>query len=298
VLVNRCPLCSSSGRTFRVFSEKHVLSRCERCHFIFSSKAPTAEELAEFYREGYYRSWGLDEPDFLKTVRDMKVRSFKRWLRRIGRGPAGGPILDVGCATGFCMEAAEDLGWTAWGVELSEDGAKAAQARFGSRVIRGTLDNARFQDGFFDAVTMFDVIEHVADPKALLLEVRRILKPGGTIALTTPDVASLSARLMGRAWPNFKECEHLSFFDRKTIRSTLRELGFSSTRVASAVKTVNMRYVGYVSRAYGVSLLSAVGGVAAALPRRIAEVPIPLALGDMLVVGKRSVIGLATSRTP
>lgn len=144
-------------------------------------------------------------------------------------------MLDVGCAMGFLLDLARDQGWTVEGVELSEYACLHAVEELHLPVLHGTLHDAEFDGGKFDAVTLFDVIEHFPNPRKEIREVARVLRPGGIFAVTTPDVGSLVARLLGRNWAEIRRVrEHTYFFSRKTLRKMLEAEGFEVLRIERA----------------------------------------------------------------
>jgi SAM-dependent methyltransferase len=116
-----------------------------------------------------------------------------------------------------------------------------AQAR-GLRVVQGTLDTADLPEAHFDVVTMWDVIEHLTDPRGALERAHRLLRspepsarvsgrgpaegqPGGLVVVHTIDIDSLFARLMGARWPWLMEM-HVYYFSRRTLRAMLERCGF------------------------------------------------------------------------
>ena len=129
--------------------------------------------------------------------------TFRHHLRQVERivGPANGrALLDVGAYIGVFVEVAAAAGWRAQGVEPSAWAAAEAQRR-GLAVHAGTLESAALPPESFDVVTMWDVIEHLADPTTELASARRLLRPGGWLVVHTMDIGSPVARLMGARWP-------------------------------------------------------------------------------------------------
>jgi 2-polyprenyl-3-methyl-5-hydroxy-6-metoxy-1,4-benzoquinol methylase len=108
-------------------------------------------------------------------------------------------VLDVGCGIGLLLSEARRRGLEVHGVELSHWSVWQARAR-GIEVVHGILEEAGFPAGWFDAVFMIDVIEHLAAPVRTLAEVARVLHPGGTLCLVTPDASAAAARLAGARW--------------------------------------------------------------------------------------------------
>ncbi len=94
--------------------------------------------------------------------------------------------------------------------------------------VHGDLFEADFADGRFDAVTMWDVVEHLPDLNHLMLEIRRILRNGGILSVVTPDMGSLGARLLGERWEEMRKMpEHIYFFDRRSLGHLLEAGGFT-----------------------------------------------------------------------
>jgi 2-polyprenyl-3-methyl-5-hydroxy-6-metoxy-1,4-benzoquinol methylase len=236
--------------------------------------------LAQIYGAEYYRQFGCDA-SFEPVYRTMKQVSAEQLLRRIESVVAPGRLLDVGSALGDLLTAAVRRGWAAVGVEPNPfavqrsaeilPGLVVQESRLptlatppgGSRdgcttnraeVFCGTLDElvgtlaACPPNGTlaacpsFDAVTCLEVIEHLRDPQAALRQMHGLLRPGGVLALTTPDAGSLHARLSGRRWVHFHR-DHLWYFDRASLGTLASRAGFEILRCTTAWKTFNLRYI-------------------------------------------------------
>ncbi|KJU85114.1 type 11 methyltransferase [Candidatus Magnetobacterium bavaricum] len=232
-----CPICN--GTRFKTLFNNMV--RCRECNLIFVNPQPTDEQLKMLYTEDYYASWGLaTEHD---SVREIKTATFDTLLKIAERYFSGGRVLDVACATGFFLEVAQRRGFNAYGVELSQYSASIARELFGAdRVFQGCLEDARYEAGSFDAVFMTDLIEHVKDVNALLREVYRILRVGGVLVVVTPDVKSMTFRLMGRHWPHFK-AEHLFYFSPSTLKKLCTNNALEFVTYRPARKALSLRYV-------------------------------------------------------
>lgn len=140
--------------------------------------------------------------------------------------PAGGSILDVGCASGYFLQS---LGrtWERHGLEIFHLAAQRARERGEIKVHESEITAAGFAKESFDVVCSFDVVEHLSDPMSFFREAHRILKPSGWLLLGTGDVRSTGALLSGSRWTYFCIPEHVSFFSRHSLKLGLRKVGFT-----------------------------------------------------------------------
>lgn len=280
-----CYLCGHTApRSFVKFNTG--FHRCKNCGLEFMHPQPEAAEIEALYDKNYYDSWGLDSQDF--STEQMKKATFHVKLDIIERYlPPAGRILDIGCATGFFLDAARQRGWDCFGVELSPYSSDIARKKIGQeRIVTGRLEEAGFNDDFFDAVVMTDLIEHVADVRPFIDEVARILKPGGIVAITTPDPDCLSCRLMGKHWPHYK-LEHLYYYSRKALGLLLEPTGFTRLYASAATKTLTMAYIDLQMRTYPVPLLTALTGIIAKLlPSSLLQKQFRIYSGELFMLAR------------
>lgn len=261
--VAACALCGGARWTPRFREGPHEVRRCDACGLVWVSPRRDEEGLAGLYgSEEYWRSGSPKQCGYGDYRGDAEryLRTFRLRLDRALRdGPRGGRALDVGCAAGFCLAVLAERGFDVWGVELSPVIAREAQARVGAeRIHVGTLQGAPHAPGSFDLITLWDVVEHVPDPRALLRRARGLLAPGGLLVLETQDVQSAFARALGRRWHHYKHAEHLYHFAPATIRRLLADTGFE-------VEALTRRHAGkHVSGAF---VAERSGRVHPALPR-------------------------------
>ena len=232
--ITRCQLCHSERRTEKFRDGTFTVYTCAECGFVYVSPRLQGQALLDVYNEDYWKSdnpkergyadYASESALYLKTYR-KRMKLVSRWL------PEKGRVLDVGCAAGYFLRVAQEHGHDVHGVELSESIAKEAIAALGEdRVFHGFLDDcveARgWEDHSFDLVTIWDVIEHVPEPQALLASIRRMIKPGGKLLLETQNVASRFAAKMGKAWHHYKHDEHIYHFNPETLGKLLDACGF------------------------------------------------------------------------
>jgi 2-polyprenyl-3-methyl-5-hydroxy-6-metoxy-1,4-benzoquinol methylase len=142
-------------------------------------------------------------------------------------------VLDVGCSTGYLAERLQKRGKTVVGLDLDERSAELAR-RFCAEVHVGDVETMElpFEPASFDAILCGDLIEHLRDPLALLERLRPLLRPGGRLVLSTPNIANWAMRL-SLLFGRFRYTEwgildktHTHFFTRKTLRECLEAAGY------------------------------------------------------------------------
>lgn len=252
-----CNLCQGTQATPRFVKFGHQIVRCSGCGLEFLHPRPTAAELAAFYDQGYFTG-NAEKRGYLDYVgeRESFLRSFAQKLDRIERllakrhrnGSSGRQkrILDVGTAAGFCVEAARDRGWDAWGVEVSEYAVEQARSR-GLNVVQGdSLDG--FAGQTFDVITLWDALEHVLDPRALLSQACALLADDGLLVFSTGDVGHPWSRLQGRQHRIYNPPQHLYYFSRKTMTALAEQAGLRVLRVEADEKVTTLHYVLHIAK--------------------------------------------------
>lgn len=283
-----CEVCSTTEFTPLFEKEEHTFVRCRSCALERIDPAPTDDTLAKIYGKHYYDAWGLHGDE--NTVAQLKKATFAYVLGRLPRPAPGDKLLDCGAATGFLLEVAKDLGFDPYGVELSEFGAGEIARKFGAgHSFRGQIEDATFPDaapGSFAAVTMCDYIEHVRKPSEVLDRARTLLRPGGSIALTTPDTTSLTHRVLGKGWSHYK-IEHLYYFGTENLTKLLEGAGFHDVTVHPLWKALSLKYIREQFEVYPHPVLSrAARGLGKVVPNMLQARPLRLLTGEMLVVAR------------
>lgn len=233
----RCNLCGGEDRRPLFRKAGYDLARCGDCGLVYVANPPEAAAIAALYTatESYHA--GLLDPahDDFRRMRRI-ARQHLRMLRRSVPAPAGVRLLDVGCSTGLFLNEARQAGFAVHGAELSGATARFARDHFGLDVHAGDWRDAGYADESFDVITLFDVIEHLADPLAELVALRRLLKPGGLLLQSTPDIDGLFPRLSYLAanrldyWPHPEPPHHLYQFSRRTLAALTEKAGYATVR--------------------------------------------------------------------
>ena len=222
-----CPTCGSDQPAPELEKDHMRIVRCGACDLVYVS--PTFDEA---HYKTVYRS-----TEYQDIVRDLGIKSHEYRVQRFGRERVGimaqhlhavrPRLLDVGCSTGFVVEAARDAGWEAIGLDLNPSAVEYGRSR-GLDVRNVALDDAAFEDAEFDVVSLFDVLEHLHDPVRTLRACTRLLRPGGILFLYVPNYDSASRLVMGRdahfIWPT----HHLNYYTPVTLRDLLQREGMST----------------------------------------------------------------------
>lgn len=267
--------CTSSG-----YGRHHAIVQCRRCGLIYSSPRDDDAAIENSYQQV------VDE--LYLAERQGRVLTFRRNVRPLLALMSDVPrprLLDVGCYAGIFLEIVAAHGWEAQGIEPSEWAAEQARRR-GLDVITGTLSTAGLPARSFDVVTLWDVIEHLTDPKAELQRVNQVLQPGGLVCIHTIDVGGLVPRLMGRHWPWLMEM-HLYYFSRRTLADLLERTGFQVIRQFAQGRYALLDYLLAQGSAISPRLSRLLRGAAARLG--IGQWAIPVNLGDLFTTIARKV---------
>ncbi len=240
-----CNACGSDARQPYCPENGLGLVQCQRCGLVYVSPRPEAQELYALYGETYFHNDESGKVGYTNYIRDEANirRTFTGRLKRLMRHiPKPGRLLDVGCAAGFFLSVAHAHGWQVTGLDVSSFAVEYTRQQFGFDARLGSLTDTPFDPESFDLITLWDVIEHVPDPKAYLAAAARLLPSGGVLALATPDVDSLPARLTGARWVGYKlSDEHIFYFSRTTLTRMLNEAGFDVIEARHVGKFVTLR---------------------------------------------------------
>lgn len=262
----------------------YILMECPKCGLQFLDPIPDEKRLKAIYCD-YYKAWGIDKsPD---KVSGMKAKTFKGYLDAITPAVSSGRLLDIGCATGELLEAAENSGFDVYGIEVSRPGIARCREKFGKdKILEGDLKKGDFPPDFFDVITLFDVIEHISSPAEFLKIVSNILKPSGVLMMVTPDTSSWTRKALGKRWPHYKE-EHIYYYNKSNIAMILSPY-FDLLDIRSAKKTLSIDYVRNIMQAKsGKGFLNNVIGIIAKLAERIKFAHFKVNIGEMIILCKK-----------
>lgn len=225
-----CHICNNQT-SFFLEKDGYKYQKCPVCGLVFVYPQPTEEHLHEdVYSEkaGYQKNRKKDLSATKKSPHMKKILDF------LIQNNTRGKLLDAGCSSGIFLYYAKQRGFETYGVELNELTARIAIAN-GLNVKIGTLEAAQYRDNFFDVIFLGDIIEHVPNPRDLLAECRRILKAGGILVISTPNMDSFWAKATFKLWKWFKipwsvltPPHHLFQFSEDNLKRFLKENEFTA----------------------------------------------------------------------
>lgn len=246
--LHECPLCGWTE--FQVVYEFRWLSylqrgwnlaivQCQRCRLRFTNPRVAKSHALLFYPDSSFEKDRQREPSQISKILGnqlYRVRMMNALFARPGK------LLDIGCANGFFLAVARMSGWDCVGVELSDYAASFARERFKLDVRTGSLEQQKFPSKYFDAITMYDVIEHLYDPLDTVRRCHRLLSTQGRLIVSTMDMGCLYARLAGKRWPYISPEAHLFYFDRHSLTRLMYRANFrvcSLARLDYALRPFN-----------------------------------------------------------
>lgn len=233
----KCNFCGSNdGHNYLKVSDHRLdipgewdLFKCNNCGLIYLWPQPDWDELILHYPEqyhGYLSSKSTILNAFRRYGLKKRIKSILEFKNSIG------VILDIGCASGeFLEEFRNSTGWQVTGLEVVENAIKSAKDK-SIPVITEELLNANLDENTFDVVTLWDVLEHLADPSAVLIECHRILKKEGLLVIKTPDPSGIEASIFKEYWVGYEAPQHLFNFPRKVLVDYLYKIGFRVERIS------------------------------------------------------------------
>ncbi len=250
--------------------------RCRACGLVRSDPIVDSTSLRRLYGESTF--------DYASEVRGLRS-TYGHYLERLMA--VGGPqesLLEVGCGNGFFLEEALDRGYRVIkGVEPSTSAIDAASERVRPHLVQDVMRPNLFAEGQFDAICMFQVLDHLPDPGTVLDACWRALRPGGLLLALNHNVEAVSARLLGERSPII-DIEHTYLYSQVTLARILRAHGFQIVKRGRVLNSISLRYLSHLfplpprPKALLARALDAT---------RIGRIGVRVPLGNLFVIAKR-----------
>jgi SAM-dependent methyltransferase len=228
-----CPICGSTMASFVTAEAGYDIVKCRSCALVYVDPMPTTD-LPRQSRQGLAGPMTATFADDKRRVSSAALAELQR------RYPDHGRLLDIGCGSGVFLDEAHHAGWNAVGLDLSP--AAGSNAVEVACVIGGSANSVPLLRASVQVVTMWNVLEHLHDPRGVLDQIAQVLEPGGTLVLRVPNmnfhqslrttgcVSRGALQILGKRMPPFlggiAPPEHLLGFGPKTLSDLLHRTGF------------------------------------------------------------------------
>lgn len=240
-----CPVCSATSviKSYKLYDDRYgfnglfSLLRCQSCGHQTLEDAPKESALGDLYTEFYPRK--SFNPDNFKPYK--RGNFVQNWL--VGGKSAAcqsvasnSRVLDIGCGYGETLAYMESMGCDVYGVDADRNVEKIAK-RYGFKIHIGIFDGNVYEPDFFDFVTMNQVIEHVPDIHETFSAVSKILKPNGSLIMSTPNANGWGAKLFGKRWINWHAPYHQQFLSKKSIELLAEQYNFKVQKIVTITRS-------------------------------------------------------------
>jgi len=231
---NPCGYCKTRNSTSLyptsdIFGDKWTINSCKECDAQFLAPTPTNEQLARAYDGSYY---GEGEEKFEGLVEKVLDKFRNARARRLAKYLNGsGTVLDIGCGNGrFLQSLGQHGNFKLHGIEMPGGSAERAKRIAEINLKIGVLEATDFQPESMDAITLFHVFEHLTEPMEYLDIISSILKPGGILMMSFPNIDSFQSGFFKGSWLHLDPPRHLFFFSPKAFKKHMADYGFEVIR--------------------------------------------------------------------
>jgi len=278
-----CNICNGTEIHSKYLKHGISIMECKRCELCFVYPIPSVEKQKKYYDEHYqngrYKTY--------QNAHELRMKLNEKRFEEIRKYNPEGNHLDIGCATGIFLDVAHKNGLTVYGTELSKEAVTNAKKHH-KNIFNGIVEQANYPSEFFELVTIYDLIEHVLDPDQTFREVNRIMKKNGLVVITTPDLKSWHAKILGRHFYQIDPFQHLFYFSPKSIRKIMEKNGFEIIEIKKNLKIFTLEEIFNMSATYYPLINKILSKIIHILPKKILKREKEFFFGEMFVVAKKN----------
>lgn len=243
-----CPVCQKNTYTFMFKKEGGDYVKCDCCQMVYLNPVFIDDQLIEYYRNNHAEQSGVvaDDTDFYTDLYSQGADS-------IENNVSVGSILDVGCSGGAFLDLAKQRGWETHGIELNQ--VESSLSRKKGHIVYGKVIGELSLDNKFEAISLWDVFEHIKDGGKALASMSKLLTENGVIFLQIPSADSLAARILHEKCNMFDGLEHVNLYGAKTLAQLLEKNNLKILEIKSVIPEFGVlnNYMNYENAYYGQS---------------------------------------------
>lgn len=241
---------------YSVSGESFDLLLDDELQLLKTHPQPSLENLPKYYESDDYISHTDGSRSlFEKVYQLIKRKAIRDKVKLITqRQPKKGQLLDIGAGTGDFLQEAKNQNWKITGIEPNDKAKKIALSK--GVLFAESLE--ALENHSFDVITMWHVLEHVPDLEKQIQELKRLLKPNGTIIIAVPNYKSFDAQHYGKFWAAYDVPRHLWHFSKTSIAKLFEREGMQLVKVLPMI--FDSFYVSLLSEKYKTGKMNFVNG--------------------------------------
>lgn len=230
----KCPACDSADHRFLFHKSGGSYVGCNQCKMVYLNPVFKDEVLETYYRNNHQLQGETVASD-IEFYAKLYGKGLKSIEQQVG---TGGRVLDVGCSTGSFLDIAKQAGWGCHGLELNQTEAKIAKGK-GHAIQENLLTKAEFSEKF-DAITLWDVFEHIKDGFSFLNYAKNILRPSGLVFVQSPSRDALAARILQSQCNMFDGLEHVNLYGIDSLKMLCDRAGYEVVSYETVIAEIGV----------------------------------------------------------
>jgi len=248
IVSKQCPVCTGNApirSITRLYDRTY--RKCKKCGIIYMDRINQApiEYEKEYFFESYVKQYGktyLEDFENIKKAGKQRLKFIKKISRQDAKGAKNAKeeekksLLDIGCAYGPFLAAAKEEGFSPIGIDPAKDAVQYINEKLGIPAIHSMfpVSDSSFASNSFDVITLWYVLEHFQDCITVFKEIKKLLKPNGVIAFSTPSFSGISGRTSLKNFLSASPADHFTVWSPKTVKKALAIAGFKVKKIVVA----------------------------------------------------------------